>query len=451
MNALEYKKIWEQGQKEFSKMDHSKAISKLMEVELADIVDFPNKSIEEIRNYQLNKIINLVDYAYENIPLYKEKYGEVGFRPGDIKTFSDFEKLPFLYKDELIDGFPNKIVKDQKDWLISTRSSGSSGRFATISLSVDAIYRDTMQGIRQFIRQSDFKYKKTDKVLFIYTCPWWITDINGDYVLDFLPTTTDVMEALEHIKKTRPTIISTYPTYLSKFCELNVKLSDYGVSHVIVHSEQSTKQARDEMAKALGVIVYDEYSSEELTRIALECSGGIYHIEEDASYIEIVDRDTLKNIEDGTGVVVGTNLLNTTTPLIRYWQNDVVTINSKIKCSCGSNFRTLTKINGREMDCIISNGEKIPASAFMDLAYNWFLKKRVSVMGMKYQIAQVANDEIIVYLQKGHYNLTNNEESLIKDSFLPLIGNNMDVKIQYTNRFIQTSTKFKPVIRTFDC
>lgn len=102
------------------------------------------------------------------------------------------------------------------------------------------------------------------------------------------------------------------------------------------------------------------------------------------------------------------------------------------------------------MDCIISKNEKIPASAFMDLAYNWFLKKRVSVMGMKYQIAQVANDEIVVYLQKGIYDLTNDEEYLIKDSLYSLVDKSMNVKIQYTNRFIQSSSKFKPVIRIFD-
>lgn len=450
MNAIEYKRTWENGQKNFAKMEHSKAICKLMDIELNDIIDFPNQPYEKIREYQLKKIIKLVDYDYKNIPLYREKYDAVGFKPGDIKTFEDFEKLPFLYKDELIDGFPDKIVKDQKDWDISTRSSGSSGRFATIALDVDAIYHDTMQGIRQYVRQSDFKYKKSDRVLFIYTCPWWISDIYGDYELDFLPTTTNVKETVEHIKKTRPFIISTYPTYLSKICSLKVKLSDYGVGYVIVHSEQSDKKTRDKMAKALGVTIYDEYSSEELTRIALECSGGLYHIEEDASYIEVIDRDTHKNITDGVGVVVGTNLINKVTPLIRYWQNDVVTIDSKVKCSCGSHFRTITKVNGREMDCIISKNEKIPASAFMDLAYNWFLKKRVSVMGMKYQIAQVANDEIVVYLQKGIYDLTNDEEYLIKDSLYSLVDKSMNVKIQYTNRFIQSSSKFKPVIRIFD-
>ncbi len=53
----------------------------------------------------------MVDYAFENIPLYKKKYSEVGFKSGDIRSFADFERLPILYKDELIDGFPSQIVK----------------------------------------------------------------------------------------------------------------------------------------------------------------------------------------------------------------------------------------------------------------------------------------------------------------------------------------------------
>ena len=72
MNAIEYKRTWENGQKNFAKMEHSKAICKLMDIELNDIIDFPNQPYEKIREYQLKKIIKLVDYAYKNIPLYRE-------------------------------------------------------------------------------------------------------------------------------------------------------------------------------------------------------------------------------------------------------------------------------------------------------------------------------------------------------------------------------------------
>ncbi|WP_321835578.1 phenylacetate--CoA ligase family protein [Clostridium butyricum] len=447
MKDFEYKNLWEKGQREFLTFDHNSVLEKKIESSLNEIIHFSEKSQEEIKAYQLKKLSELVDYAYLNIPLYREKYSKVDYKVGDIKTFEDFEKLPLLYKEELIEGFPDKIVTDVENFKYSTRSSGSSAKFVTLAIDFDSIYTDTLQGIRQFIRQSDFKYKKEDRVLFIYTCPWWIKDINGNYIQDFLPTTTDVSVALEHIKETRPLIISTYPTYLQKFCELDVKLSDYGVKYAIVHSEQSNPKTRNAMAKELGVKVVDEYSSEELTRIALECSEGYYHIEEDACYIEVLDRETKKKVDNGTGIVVGTNLINKATPIIRYWQNDLVTIDSTKKCSCGSHGRIITQVQGREMDCILSDGQKIPASAFMDLAYNWFLKNRIPVMGMKYQFHQTAENELKVYLQKGIYDLMGKDLETIKESIYQLVSRTMKVNIVFTDKFVKKTTKFKPVLR----
>lgn len=446
MNDLEYRKLKEKGGVAFRNIDHEAYWNKNLDSRLNGIVDFLKKDQNDLKNYQLEKLSEIVDYAYQNIPLYKKKYDAVGYKVGSIKTFEDFEKLPLLYKDELIEGFPNEIVKDINDFKFSTRSSGSSGKFVTLSVDIDAIYTDTLQGIRQFIWQSNNDYSPNDTVLFIYTCPWWIQQIQGKYKLDYLPTTTKIEDAIQHIKQTRPFMISTYPTYLQKFCDHNIKLSDFGVKYVIVHSEQSSSELRKEMAKQLDVTVYDEYSSEELTRIALECPNYKYHLEEDACYIEVMDIETNMKIENGTGVVVGTNLLNKATPIIRYYLGDIVTIDSNEKCTCGNHGRILTKIQGRQMDCILSDGKSIPASSFMDLAYNWYLTFKIPLQGIRYQIVQVATDEVHVCLMKGLYELSENDLETIKQSMYSLVSTNMKVVVKYTDNFIYKSNKFKPVI-----
>lgn len=447
MDGHEYEKIWREGQREFYSIDHNVKLSKLIKEELPFVMEFNKQPLEVIREYQLNELKKIVDYAYMNIPLYKEKYDKVGYKPGDIRSFEDFEKLPFLYKDELIEGFPNKISKNISDFKYSTRSSGTSARFVTISLDIEAIYKDTLQGIRQFSFQSNYKYKPEHRVLLIYTCPWWIQNICGKYNLDFLPTTVDVKKAYEFIKSTKPFIISTYPTYLQKICDLDVNLASCGVNCIIVHSEQSNKLWRSEMAHKLGVEVFDEYSSEELTRIALECSDGRYHIEEDACYIEIVDKDTKEKVLSGEGAVVGTNLINKSTPIIRYWQGDFVKIVEDKNCKCGYNSRIITSIQGREMDCIISDGEYIPASAFMDLAYNWFLTFNIPVMGMRYQIVQKSENKIVVYLKKGAFQLSEEDIYKIKESLYLLVSRKISIDIIFTNNFIQNGSKFKSIIR----
>lgn len=429
----------------FRKTDHGKIVNEIMKKDFQKIRDFPYSRYEDIQNWQLNKISRIVDYAYENIPLYRKKYSKIGYKKGMIKTWEDYRKLPILYKEELIEGFPNEIAKSVNDFNLSTRSSGSSGKFLTLSLSLEAIYTDTMQGVRQFILQNNKNYFPEDKVLFIYTLPWWITSINGKYEQDFLPTTSSVDEVIKKLEEIKPKIISTYPTYLTKMSSYGIDLKKYGVELVVVHSEQSTRQARDMLEQSLNVKVLDEYSTEELTRVALECPYNKYHLEEDACYIEIVDPITKETLDYGKrGIVVGTNLLNTSTPIIRYYQGDLAEIDKPTKCECGNNCRVLKHIKGRYMDSVVTpNGDIVPASAFMDIAYNWFCTLAIPIHGLRYQFIQNTKDTLELYLIKGMYEI---DTEKIKKSLYTLIPENMNVKIKFVDELPQTGQKYRPVI-----
>ena len=430
----------------FKDKKHEIIVEDIMKKDWDKIRNFPYQDYEDIKDWQLKRISYLVDYAYENIPLYRRKYGEIGYKKGSIKTWNDYEKLPLLTKEELINGFPNDIVKNVDDFNISTRSSGSSGKFVTIAVSPKAIYTDTIQGFRQYFIQSNNKYIPKDTVLFIYTCPWWITEVNELYKSEFLPTTTKIDDAIEKIKELRPKIISTYPTYLERISSRGIDLSKYGVDTVIVHSEQSSRSFRNKLEKELNVKIVDEYSSEELTRIALECPYKEYHLEEDACYVESVDPKTFKKVKDGEpGILIGTNLLNTATPIIRYNQGDLVILDKPIKCSCGNNCRTMKKIEGRFMDSIeIDNNDFVPASSFMDIAYNWYLEFNIPVHGLRYQFVQYKKKQLVLYLIKGPFELDLN---VIKNSIYLLIPKSMELKIEIVNEFPNLGgQKYRPVI-----
>lgn len=425
---------------------HQNKVKEIMKEEWENIRNFPYQDYNKIKEWQLKRISYIVDYAYENIPLYRKKYDAVGFKKGSIKSWEDYDKLPILTKEELINGFPNEIVKNIDDFNISTRSSGSSGKFVTLAVSTDAIYNDTIQGFRQYCLQSNDRYKLDDMVLFIYTCPWWITKIDGIYRSEFLPTTTKIEDAVDKIKKLKPKIISTYPTYLERISATGIDLSQYGVDTVIVHSEQSSRQFREELEKELNVKIVDEYSSEELTRIALECPYHNYHLEEDACYVEAVDPETFKKVKNGNpGILIGTNLLNLSTPIIKYNQGDLVILDEPVECNCNNKCRTMKKIQGRFMDSVVTNtGELIPASSFMDIAYNWFLEFNIPVHGLRYQFVQYSSDELVLYLIKGHFDL---DLDIIRKSIYLLIPKSMELKIEIVDNFpIIKGQKYRPVI-----
>ncbi|OGO86373.1 MAG: hypothetical protein A2Y24_08775 [Clostridiales bacterium GWE2_32_10] len=432
--------------KMFEDNQYSKSLRGLMDEKWINVRDFNKNSKEVIREYQLNRIKGIVDHAFVNIPLYHEKYKKVGYEAGDLKTWKDYENLPVLVKEELVSGFPDKIVKNTRDLNITTRSSGSSGRFVTLALSIDAIYEDTIQGVRQFHFQSGGNYYANDTALFIYTCPWWFNSIDGDYKQEFIPSTSDVKTALEAIRKIRPKVISTYPTYLKKLCVENNNLKENGVELIVIHSEQSTLKLRKDFSKFFGIPVLDELSSEELTRIALECPNRKYHIEEDACYIDVVDPKTLKPLKDGnSGLIVGTNLLNKATPVIKYSQGDLATIHGDESCECGSNFRVLGAIHGRQMDSIVTNHEElIPASAFMDLAYNWFLTDNIPIHGLKYQFVQNLCGKVDVFIIPDKFDI---DKKIVKNSLYKLIPKDMEVDVKIVNELPYANTiKYRPVI-----
>ena len=442
----DYVNMKKNSKKIFKDKVHTKNVQELMKNEWNNIRNFPYQSYKKIRDWQLKRISYIVDYAYENIPLYRKKYDAIGFKKGDIKTWRDYNRLPILTKEELINGFPNLIVKDVQDFNISTRSSGSSGKFVTIAVSQDAIYNDTVQGFRQYYLQSNNRYDPKDTVLFIYTCPWWITEVDGLYKSEFLPTTTKVEDAIKKIKEIRPKIISTYPTYLEKISSKEIDLSKYGVDTVIVHSEQSSRSFRAKLERELNVKIVDEYSSEEMTRIALECPYHTYHLEEDACYVEALDPKTFKKVKPGEpGILVGTNLLNLSTPIIKYNQGDLVILDKPTKCECKNKCRTMNKIQGRLMDSVMINkNEYVPASSFMDIAYNWFLEFNIPVHGLRYQFVQYEPNELTLYLIKGYFEL---DLEIIKNSIYLLIPKKMKLKIELVDEFPKIKgEKYRPVI-----
>jgi phenylacetate-CoA ligase len=56
-------------------------------------------SIEQLREYQLEKLHELINHSYENVPYYRRVFDERGLKPSDIRNFKDLEKLPFLTKE----------------------------------------------------------------------------------------------------------------------------------------------------------------------------------------------------------------------------------------------------------------------------------------------------------------------------------------------------------------
>ena len=81
------------------------------------------------REYQEQKLRDLLIYAFSLVPFYKEKYSQAGFQLIDFQNFKshDLHRLPFLEKQELREFGVTKLLADNKEKGNFYSSSGSTG------------------------------------------------------------------------------------------------------------------------------------------------------------------------------------------------------------------------------------------------------------------------------------------------------------------------------------
>lgn len=96
------------------------------------------------------------------------------------------------------------------------------------------------------------------------------------------------------------------------------------------------------------------------------------------------------------------------------------------------------------MDSVITEDDKIlPASAFMEIAYNWFCVLGIPAHGLRYQFIQHTKDTLELYLIKGKYQI---DIEKIRNSLYKLIPENMKLKIKFVDELPATGQKYRPVV-----
>ncbi|WAH56858.1 hypothetical protein LZ023_28270 [Pseudomonas silvicola] len=324
------------------------------------------KNIEE---FQLGRLQFVVDWAFENCLFYRELYSSAGYELGAIRDIKDFECLPLITKDDLIEGFPRRIVSSKHDlsklrWM---STSGSSGKQVQMVFSEGRTDLDTLFRLRMFEVQLGESLRPDEWIYNINFVPLWYSSFCGHHPVLSIKPECNSEDLAAHIKLLRPKLISCIGSYLDIVGSCGDVLRDAGVKLISTNSEFTSSRGRMELEKELGVSVLDEYSSEELNIIAFECPFHEYHVSEDDVYVEIVG-------SDDRGRVVGTDLWNTAMPIIRYDQGDLAEFcYSNEKCACGSYYRRLNSLHGRaDQNFIAQDGRTIRSAVLLDVVEQCF-------------------------------------------------------------------------------
>jgi phenylacetate-CoA ligase len=352
---------------------------------------------------QEKRLRALTNHAYQNVPFYHNLFDSAGIKPQDVKSLKDLQKIPILTKEIVRNNYPDKIVdrrSDKKNCIFksTTGSTGvplevcfsskgydySSSSYIFAFLECGLRLTDKLVSIRHqaYISDSTYLFKILLQKMGIF---------NWENISIFNP----VESILESLRKSKPDVISTYPSML---LILSKKIKEQNISGInprliLTGGETLTDNNQNEIRKVFNSDIYRLYGTEEFSRLAFECKENSgYHIISDAVIIEVVKEN--RNVEAGEeGEIVVTGLFNYVMPLIRYKLGDIGTFSNE-KCSCGRGFPLIKSIKGRIDDFLtLPSGKKISPRVINVIE---------NIPGVsRYKTIQETKNRIVVNLVKG--------------------------------------------------
>jgi len=323
---------------------------------------------EELRHYQNEKLREILEYAYENVPFYHRKFKEAGVKPSHIKTIDDLKKLPIVRKDEIRRSMNQIVSKKHKlSKLKILRTSGSTGEPLYFYISGQ---EDEYRKARHLRANIVCGQRLRDKHVII-THPLYFSQTTrlqrflGLYAPIPVSVFDDVDTQISVIERLKPDILDGYASSLLLLAK---RIDEKGLETIkprflISGADLIDAYSRKYVEEVFDAPFYDQYGCAELERLAWQCEEREgYHIDADSIIMEFVDDDGEEVASEETGEIVCTSLFNRAMPFIRYAVGDIGKASGEDVCSCGRTFPLMKIIEGRKDSIVVLPGGRAMSS-----------------------------------------------------------------------------------------
>ncbi|WP_170420154.1 phenylacetate--CoA ligase PaaK [Ruegeria arenilitoris] len=334
----------------------------------ADLDPIEIASIDEIRSLQLDRLKWSLRHAYDNVPMYKQRFDEAGVHPDDLQTLSDLAKFPFTYKNDLRDHYPFDLFAVPREQIIRLHaSSGTTGKPTVVGYTKNDI-DNWADLVARSLRASGLR--KGDMIHNAYGYGLFTGGLGAHYGIERLGATVVPMSGGQTEKQValitdfKPDGIMVTPSYMLNILEQYHKVGmdprESSLSVGVFGAEPWTDAMRNEVEQAFDMHAVDIYGLSEIMGpgVANECvetkDGPV--IWEDHFYPEIIDPQTGEVLPDGEmGELVFTTLTKEGLPMIRYRTRDL----TRLLPGTARSMRRMEKITGRSDDMIILRGVNV--------------------------------------------------------------------------------------------
>lgn len=314
---------------------------------------------QELEALQLRKLKRLVSFAYNNSPLWRRKFNDVGLLPQDIQKLDDIRFIPFLTREELMEcqssvpPFGDIVAYPLDEVVRYHQTSGTTGR---APLRILDTWKDWEWGSEMWCYGLwAFGVRETDVVFLAYNYGQFIGFWLAHYAFEKIGCITlpsGGMTSEERIRRMLDlgaTVLVCTPTYARRLAvvaqEMGVDLRKESKVRLTIHAGEpgaqipATKKALQELwgAKVGDFPGMSETGGSICYECAEQCGGD--HILEDHYIQEVIEPHGDKPLGYGeTGELVLTSFGREAIPLIRYRTGDLVQRVEHSRCTCGRTF-----------------------------------------------------------------------------------------------------------------
>lgn len=399
---------------------------------LKQIQTMQSWSKDQIVVWQNEHLQALVKHVYEHTKYYRRIFDERGLTPKDIQCIDDLKKLPIINKeiaiahyDEIVPdnlssfryrkrktggttGEPMHYLMDENNW--GYTSAAKLYAWMTTSYT----YGDkfvAMGSASLFAKKPSLPRRIYDK-------------IRNEYPLNAVNLTDELCEKyVVFIKENKIRYIYGYAasiyiftTYVAKH---NIDLKQ--IEAVFTTSENLTDAYRELITNTYDCHVMDCYGANDAGMNAYEISRHSYHVGYN------VMCEVINPIEENTGSLLTTNLLNYTFPLLRYQFGDEVELLPEVNEN-EYNGQVIRRILGRTSDVMrLENGHNMTATGFS------MIMKEFDVVAFYFN--KTGENNVTLTIQTIPDKYTTEQEQEIRKTIQRYIGEDAKLHIVYVEKF----------------
>jgi phenylacetate-CoA ligase len=397
----------------------------------------PAKALREL---QFARLHGHLEYAYREVPYYRQLLDEHELPPRRIGSFEDFARIPYLTKELIRSRFDALSPRSPLRGVQRMTTGGSTGAPVTVLVDRErSAFTDATRlrahrwfgvdvGVREVVVWgSPIELTRQDRIRAVRD--WFLNST--------LLSAFDLGE--ESLERYARIVQSRRPEKMFGYASALALLAGYlGRSGWRAPSEWpravfATAEPLYDFQRTLIESVFScpavvEYGSRDAGLVANECPAGGLHIAAEGILVETTE----------AGELVVTNLESFGMPIVRYRTGDVGSLDDR-QCECGRGLPLLRSVEGRRTDFLVTPDGRIMHA----LALIYVLREAPGLR--EFQVLQDRPEAVTVTVVAGE----DFHQSILEDTLSRLrriLGPGVEVDIRLAESISRPSGKHRYVI-----